>query len=121
MTMTLLDAPVLASPSADAIAPSRTRDPAAQPTRRQALPPSTGTVQIIGVPMDLGASQRGVDMGPSAMRLANVSGQLGKLGLTVHDVGNVSVPDRTFISADLDSRLSAIAEVCVEVARRTAK
>ena len=121
--MNLLDAPVLTAPLTDAIAPSRTPDPgqpATQAFRRPVSAPFTGTVQIIGVPMDLGASQRGVDMGPSAMRLANVSGQLGKLGLTVHDVGNVSVPDRTFISADLDSRLSAIADVCAEVARRTA-
>src|SRR6187402_360864 len=120
MTMAVLDAPVLAAPVGGATAAPPTREsgqPVTQASRRQANTPFTGTVQIIGVPMDLGASQRGVDMGPSAMRLANVSGQLGKLGLTVHDVGNVSVPDRTFISADLDSRLSAIAEVCVEVAR----
>ena len=37
-------------------------------------------IHIIGVPMDLGAGRRGVDMGPSAIRIAGVSRQLAALG-----------------------------------------
>ncbi len=78
------------------------------------------SVQLIGVPMDLGASRRGVDMGPSAMRLANLAGVIRSLGIAVEDAGNVAVPDRTSIAPDLESRLAAIAAVCAAVADRTA-
>ena len=49
-------------------------------------------IRIIGVPMDLGASRRGVDMGPSALRVAGLQSRLKQLGRPVEDVGNVSVP-----------------------------
>ena len=49
-------------------------------------------IRIIGVPMDLGASRRGVDMGPSALRVAGLQSRLKQLGRQVEDVGNVSVP-----------------------------
>ena len=42
--------------------------------------------------MDLGAGRRGVDMGPSALRLARVAGTLQELGHTVRDLGNVEAP-----------------------------
>ncbi len=42
--------------------------------------------------MDLGAGRRGVDMGPSALRLAGLAKNLEDLGHTVHDLGNVSSP-----------------------------
>ena len=42
--------------------------------------------------MDLGASRRGVDMGPSALRVAGLQSRLKQLGRQVEDVGNVSVP-----------------------------
>lgn len=73
-------------------------------------------VQIIGVPMDLGQSHRGVDMGPSALRYAGLSGQLKHLGYTVKDYGNIEVPVRESISEDGgdDLRL-AILKVCEEV------
>jgi len=48
-------------------------------------------VRIIGVPMDLGQSRRGVDMGPSAMRGAGLQASIKKLGLQVEDIGNLSV------------------------------
>ena len=38
------------------------------------------TVNIIGFPMDLGADRRGVDMGPSALRIAGLKEKLEKLG-----------------------------------------
>lgn len=50
------------------------------------------SVRIIGVPLDLGASRRGVDMGPSALRVANLGGQLKELGHEVLDIGNIPVP-----------------------------
>jgi arginase len=49
-------------------------------------------VRIIGVPMDLGASRRGVDMGPSALRVAGLQARLKQLGRQVEDIGNVPVP-----------------------------
>lgn len=70
--------------------------------------------------MDLGASRRGVDMGPSAMRLANVGEELSKLGIVVDDVGNVPVPDRNALPAIPEARLAAIAEVARDLARRVA-
>ena len=79
----------------------------------------TRTVQLIGVPMDLGASRRGVDMGPSAMRLANLGELLSRLGYTVEDFGNVHVPDRASLPAVPGARLSAITDVCAELARLT--
>jgi arginase len=49
-------------------------------------------IRIIGVPMDLGASRRGVDMGPSALRVAGLQSRLKQLGRQVEDIGNVIVP-----------------------------
>ena len=48
-------------------------------------------VRIIGVPMDLGASRRGVDMGPSALRVAGLQAHIKHLGHTVEDIGNIIV------------------------------
>lgn len=49
-------------------------------------------IDIIGVPMDLGAGRRGVDMGPSAIRYAGVERGLRALGHTVRDLGDIDVP-----------------------------
>ncbi|MEP7274106.1 MAG: arginase family protein, partial [Acidobacteriota bacterium] len=48
-------------------------------------------VTIIGVLMDLGADRRGVDMGPSAVRVANLNERLVQLGYQVTDAGNIPV------------------------------
>src|SRR5271165_6083490 len=48
-------------------------------------------IRIIGVPLDLGQSRRGVDMGPSAVRVAGLESKLEALGYNVKDGGNVSV------------------------------
>jgi arginase len=48
-------------------------------------------IAIIGAPMDLGAGRRGVDMGPSALRLAGLNERLAALGYKVEDLGNVLV------------------------------
>jgi arginase len=48
-------------------------------------------VHILGAPLDLGAGRRGVDMGPSALRLTHLGARLEELGLQVTDEGNVEV------------------------------
>ncbi len=55
-------------------------------------------IDIIGVPVDLGADRRGVDMGPSAIRYADLRARLESLGYETEDKGNIEV---------------AIAEMCV--------
>lgn len=87
---------------------------------RPTIPAVPHTVQLIGVPLDLGASRRGVDMGPSAMRLSSLVIQLERLGLTVKDTGNIVVPDRTTLPPDPASRLEAITAVCRELSERVA-
>ena len=48
-------------------------------------------IAIIGAPLDLGQGRRGVDMGPSAMRVANLNAKVASLGYVVEDRGNVPV------------------------------
>lgn len=52
------------------------------------------SVEIVGVPMDLGGNRRGVDMGPSAVRYAGLASRLEKLGFRVKDRGNIGVADQ---------------------------
>lgn len=49
------------------------------------------TVHVIGVPMDLGAGRRGVDMGPSAIRIAGIDERLLELGYKVVDEGDLTI------------------------------
>ena len=49
-------------------------------------------VRAFGVPMDLGADRRGVDMGPSAIRYADLQDRLEAFGLTCDDGGDIAVP-----------------------------
>src|ERR1700733_5578804 len=55
----------------------------------QSLPPRQ--IKVIGVPLDLGAARRGVDMGPSAVRVAGLQAHLEALGHEVNDGGNIGV------------------------------
>ena len=48
-------------------------------------------ISIIGFPIDLGAGRRGVDMGPSALRIANLQSRLENLGYTINDTGDISI------------------------------
>ena len=48
-------------------------------------------IRVIGIPLDLGQSRRGVDMGPSAVRVAGLEARLEALGHVVEDAGNVAV------------------------------
>src|ERR1700723_4184880 len=48
-------------------------------------------IRVIGVPVDLWQSRRGVDMGPSAVRVAGLEARLEELGHEVEDGGNIAV------------------------------
>jgi arginase len=70
-------------------------------------------IRIIGVPIDLGQNQRGVNMGPSAIRYAGLSKKLKRLGLALHDAGNLFVPVRESLAeAEQGNFLSSIQQVC---------
>ncbi len=71
-------------------------------------------IRIIGVPLDLGQSRRGVDMGPSAVRVAGLESKLEALGYIVEDKGNVPVAlAETKSSGDPQAKyLKEIAETC---------
>src|SRR5437763_10795501 len=51
-------------------------------------------VVIIGAPLDLGQDRRGVDMGPSALRVANLNARVASLGYEVEDLGNIPVEQK---------------------------
>jgi len=50
-------------------------------------------ISLLGVPMDLGADRRGVDMGPSAIRYADISDKLQALGHEVDNLDSIQVPE----------------------------
>src|SRR6266516_8013788 len=52
---------------------------------------SARKIRVIGIPLDLGQSRRGVDMGPSAVRVAGLEARLEALGHVVEDGGNIAV------------------------------
>jgi arginase len=65
------------------------------PRPRRRLPPQVGhgrDVGILSVSIDLGAGRRGVDMGPSALRIAGLSEAVAALGYRVREVGTVHAP-----------------------------
>jgi len=64
--------------------------------------------------MDLGASRRGVDMGPSALRVAGLQSRLKQLGRQVEDIGNVQVrqPEEQPYGEKKAKYLDEIAEAC---------
>ncbi len=71
-------------------------------------------IAVIGAPLDLGQGRRGVDMGPSALRVANLQKRLESLGYTVRDMGNTPVEQPERLSAD-DPRaryVPQIADTC---------
>lgn len=74
------------------------------------------TIQIIGVPIDLGQTQRGVDLGPGAVRYAGLAASLADLGHRVVDSGNLAVPIRETLSEELEQHyLPAISNSCRSV------
>ena len=70
----------------------------------------TKTVTLIGVPLDLGAGRRGVDMGPSAFRLADIHQTVRDLGYDVIDAGDVEVAVRETRDPG-DPRMKYLAEI----------
>ncbi|TFE23204.1 arginase [Cohnella luojiensis] len=84
-------------------------------------PQKNKNVSIIGVPMDLGADRRGVDMGPSALRCACLQEKLEGLGFVVHDQGDLRIerPKNPFGSEGnlkyLNEIIRANAELCGKV------
>ena len=75
-------------------------------------------IDIIGVPIDLGADRRGVDMGPSAIRYAHLYSKLEELGYSVQDKGNIEVPILEMCSIT-DTRLKYL-DCIVPMGRRIA-
>lgn len=70
-------------------------------------------VQIIGIPIDLGQSHRGVDLGPGAVRYAGLAARLEDLGYEVHDSGNLAVPVReSLVHQKKEHYLPSIRQVC---------
>ncbi len=74
-------------------------------------------IAIIGAPMDLGAGRRGVDMGPSALRLAQLNEKLSSLGYQVEDLGNVQVdqPETSPAGPPHARYLPQIAQTCLRL------
>ena len=74
-------------------------------------------VHLIGVPLDLGAGRRGVDMGPSSLRIAGVATRIAALGRTVVDKGDLPTPiPETQQPADAAKKyVREIARVCQQL------
>ncbi len=68
------------------------------------------TVEIIGVPMDLGADRRGVDMGPSAIRYGGLASQLESLSIPCQDGGDLAVPGPEESTVDSDDGINGDAK-----------
>ncbi|MBV8113120.1 MAG: arginase, partial [Silvibacterium sp.] len=83
----------------------------------QSLPPRR--IKIIGVPLDLGAARRGVDMGPSAVRVAGLEARLEALGHEVKDGGNIGVAIAETKPAGQENAryLKEITETCTQAAQ----
>ena len=78
---------------------------------------------LIGASLDLGAGRRGVDMGPSAIRYAGLASRIGRLGLRVHDLGNVegAVPEATAVGSERVRFLEPIKAACERIADLVAR
>src|SRR5258707_1102982 len=80
-------------------------------------------IHVLGVPLDLGASRRGVDMGPSAVRVAGLEARLEALGHQVTDGGNIRVEiAETQNAGSANARfLQEIADTCTRTAQAVVK
>ena len=58
------------------------------------------TIRIVGAPLDLGQSRRGVDLGPTALRYAGLKSALTRLGYQVEDRGNIETVERDTLSPE---------------------
>ena len=75
------------------------------------------SVHIIGVPLDLGGGRRGVDMGPSAFRIAGLGEQLAALGYSVVDKGDLPtpIPETQELRDEHKKYIRDIAKVCLKL------
>src|SRR6266699_3944871 len=100
--------------------------------RKPASPMTTTTVstnisgrkiRVIGVPLDLGQSRRGVDMGPSAVRVAGLEARLEAIGHKVEDAGNIAVaiPEQKKEGAANAKYLKEITATCTKAAELVLK
>lgn len=82
---------------------------------------ATRLVHILGVPLDLGGGRRGVDMGPSAVRIAGLGEKLAAMGCVVVDKGDLPAPiPETRVARDPARRyIREIARVCQRVYQQT--
>ena len=69
-------------------------------------------IAIIGAPLDLGQGRRGVDMGPSAVRVANLNSRIAALGYAVEDLGNIEVAQAEN-TPEGDSRAKYVKEIAL--------
>ncbi len=71
-------------------------------------------VHIIGVPLDLGGGRRGVDMGPSAFRIAALGERIASIGRTVVDKGDLAtpIPETQELRDETKKYIREIAKVC---------
>lgn len=85
------------------------------------VPTPPRRIDLIGVPLDLGAGRRGVDMGPSAIRIAGLSARITGLGHTVVDRGDVPVPipETIPVTGERQRYIAEIAAVCRTLAELT--
>lgn len=89
------------------------------------MSPKNNSVQIIGVPLDLGASRRGTDAGPSALRIAGLHERLKKMGYSIAPERDVAMPQLSVLeNAVQDDRCNArfkqeILQVCTALAEVT--
>ena len=82
-----------------------------------------GKIALIGVPLDLGGNRRGVDMGPSALRLTHLASRLKMLGHDVVDTGDIDVPlpEECHLGDHRMKYAKEIREVCQELCDRVAQ
>ena len=80
-------------------------------------------IHILGVPMDLGAGRRGVDMGPSAIRIAGVAEKLTALGHAVSDEGDITIkaPEQLRIRDQKLKYLPEIVRACTILSHKVPK
>jgi arginase len=74
-------------------------------------------LHIIGVPLDLGGGRRGVDMGPSAFRIAGLGERLAALGYRIVDKGDLPapIPETQELRDEHQKYVHEIAQVCQQV------
>ena len=78
-------------------------------------------LEVIGVPMDLGANTRGANMGPAAIRVAGLHQRIKNIGYQVRDHGDLEVPVRETLNAlqEQNKNLSVIENICNNLAKKT--